>query len=1216
MKIYFTAAFLCLFSISYAQLSGVKNIPGNYSTLEAAITDLNIQGVAAGGVTLKLLAGNPQLAPAGGYVIGGTGSALLSSASAANPVVIQGNGNIITASATHSVGAINDGIIKLVGADYITIKGFVLQENTANTVNSPATSNNMTEFGIAFFYASATDGAQNNMVEGNTISLNRNYRNTFGVFATTRSSASDVSTPADITAATGSNSFNKIYSNTINNINFAVVFIGSPTAANMDNGNDIGGNSSASGNTITNAGSSASALSTYVSLTTTHYVIFSNQQVGENISYNSITSALLTSNITEGGILKNYSAGQPAGTFTSTITNNSISIKNSPTAATGGTIVGINNAGISPLLASATINITDNTIQNCNIGGSTASTQAFVGISNSSAPGLLSINRNLLLNNSITATTSKGNTEAISSTGACGTLNINNNIFRGFTNTSQATTLSDGYFIAIFTGGQVVNTLNINNNSFGDVLGDLFTKTNADFFFADIVEIYGGAAGSTINVNGNSFKGINVKRLSQPGTLDGSIGILTSANVQSSTININGNNFGTDDGNYVTFNDANSGEVWGIVNQGGSSAGSLSISGNNFRKFVNNVPGSSTCTFILNLFATASATMNDNLFTNLDMNTSGNQIFLRNANVTWPANAVVTVSGNKVVGSFNKIAGNGVTFYRHEGPSTNTFTENVTNNQFTNVTVSGSTFVNGIWDRITGANKSITNNLLSNITAQTGQVNAISIEQGNNVIASNTITNIAGQAGVNGIYFDQSVLSSSVNGNNINNLVSSSATFAVNGMSIDGLTATHNIYRNKIYGLQNMSAGTGTVNGLLVNAGQNVTIANNLIGTLSAPSASSITDAVRGINIQSTQANSGIKVYYNTVFLNATSTGADFSTSALYHVASSTATTATLDLRNNILVNTSVANGANGIASAFTRSGPALDNYGSTSNNNLFYAGVLGAGRYLMFDGTNAYQTLAAFKAAVASRESNSVSEMPPFISTNGADATYLHLNYATATAASNSGTSIAGTTEDYDGDARDQVTPDMGADESSSTTLPIRIEYFKGNKQNASVVLEWKISTDDGQSVITLERNAGGTGFASLSAFAPSPVQSQQPFTYIDPTPVAGLNLYRLKIQDRDGKINYSHTEAFNVNSQENIHVFPNPIVSTTVLKIPSLSSSNATIMISDAAGKIQHTEAAKLKAGDNFITLDFSRYSTGSYLVSLLSSDGRNRTVTVVKR
>src|SRR5215213_2611090 len=130
-----------------APLVGTYNIPGDYTDLAAAIADLNTQGIG-GAVTLNLVAGNPQTSPAGGYVVGGTGSLVLTTTSITNTVTIQGNGNTITAPTTHTVGALNDAIFKLIGADWITVSGFNMQENAANTTTAAA-SNNMTEFGVA-----------------------------------------------------------------------------------------------------------------------------------------------------------------------------------------------------------------------------------------------------------------------------------------------------------------------------------------------------------------------------------------------------------------------------------------------------------------------------------------------------------------------------------------------------------------------------------------------------------------------------------------------------------------------------------------------------------------------------------------------------------------------------------------------------------------------------------------------------------------------------------------------------------------------------------------------------------------------------------------------------------------------------------------------------------------------------------------------------------
>jgi len=64
----------------------------------------------------------------------------------------------------------------------------------------------------------------------------------------------------------------------------------------------------------------------------------------------------------------------------------------------------------------------------------------------------------------------------------------------------------------------------------------------------------------------------------------------------------------------------------------------------------------------------------------------------------------------------------------------------------------------------------------------------------------------------------------------------------------------------------------------------------------------------------------------------------NFGTTGIYHAASNVASTATLDLRNNIICNTSTSNGT-GLTVAYRRSVGTvgrLANYASTSNNNLF----------------------------------------------------------------------------------------------------------------------------------------------------------------------------------------------------------------------------------------------------------------------------------------
>ncbi|HWN81342.1 MAG TPA: hypothetical protein VNM87_04545, partial [Candidatus Udaeobacter sp.] len=459
--------FLALGTAAAVPLTGTLNIPGDYATLDLAITDLNAQGVGSGGVTLNLVAANPQTAPAGGYVVGGAGSLVLTTSSSLNPITIQGNGNTITASAALTVGALNDGIFKLVGADWVTITNFVMQENAGNTVNTPAATNNMTEWGVALLYVTTADGAQNNTIQGNTISLVRTYTNTFGVYSNVRHSPTDVVTAADIVnSTTAPNSGNKVYGNTISNVNMGITFIGSATAANQDVGNDIGGASAPTGNILTNWGGFGT-LTTFVSNPTlSSYCIYVDNQKGENVSFNTLTSAAVSgTSVAFRGIFKDYNT-VPTGTFTSSITNNTVTMSS---GFTTGVFEAIRSQGITTALSTATINVNSNTILNCAMTGA-ASSSGIVGLVNSSLPG---------------------------------TLSMSNNIIRGTTSTATS-----GGFTGVSNTGAVVTTINLNNNQIGNASGGAITFSAAQSGALLGVSNTGGASTSALSMTGNDVRGI------------------------------------------------------------------------------------------------------------------------------------------------------------------------------------------------------------------------------------------------------------------------------------------------------------------------------------------------------------------------------------------------------------------------------------------------------------------------------------------------------------------------------------------------------------------------------------------------------------------------------------------------------------------------------------------------------------------------------------
>lgn len=453
---------------------GEYTIPGDFSSVAEAISYINTNGtVGVGYVRFNVSAGYMETAPVGGFAITAAGTPsreiiFAKSGTGSNPT--------FTAAAGLIVGSLTDAVFKLIGADYITIDGFTMRDNgKTERATTTEANNTKTEWGVALLYASPTDGAQHNTIRNCSISLDRSYASSFGIYSNVRHTATNVSSNVDITASTGTNSGNRFYANTISNVAVGIALIGCKTTALMDVSNDIGGTSSATGNILTNWGAISST--SFYSSPAAVSGIYIDHQTEDNISYNTLKSAELTG--TSGsvwGIMKNFSEGVP-GPNTGTISHNTITVSDNFSSGLFG-MVNCQGKGNPDM----TLDINDNTILHCAVTRNSAEV-TFTGITNGLILGVLNINRNIFSGNTSTAT--KGGFTGISNTAAALTVNIKDN--RIGTDTGDAINFSET------TYGEV----NAISNSSNATTAALLTITGND-----IRRIVHGSNGSSSAVNG------------------------------------------------------------------------------------------------------------------------------------------------------------------------------------------------------------------------------------------------------------------------------------------------------------------------------------------------------------------------------------------------------------------------------------------------------------------------------------------------------------------------------------------------------------------------------------------------------------------------------------------------------------------------------------------------------------------------------------------
>ncbi|MCX6303731.1 MAG: hypothetical protein NT040_02070, partial [Bacteroidetes bacterium] len=619
---------------------------------------------------------------------------------------------------------------------------------------------------------------------------------------------------------------------------------------------------------------------------------------------------------------------------------------------------------------------------------------------------------------------------------------------------------------------------------------------------------YGGAAAATnpaagirannqwsVNISYNTINNNNGAGVNHPTTLRGiyaQAGTSANATITYNSVTVNGGAltssvYGIDNGigstaagntidisyNTITgsYSTATTGTFYGIENT--ATAATVNVTNNTIQNI--STPGTGTIYCVYSNVAATALNMTYNTVGTITKTGIG---IIYAFNVS--SNPTVTCQNNSADGLSCTAAASTANIAGYYNGSTSAI-ENISSNIFRNFSSTGTSTLYGIYISSATGNKTLSNNQIYNFSkTDGGTIYGISMGYGStDDLSNNQIHDFNMTAATIGTIYGIRVAAGTLNNiylNKINALnITGSTTGTIYGLYVSTGT-TNNVFRNKVCNIES-GGSTPVVYGAYIVSGTTNNFYNNLIGDLRTPAANAAMP-LAGIYLGGGTTD---KVYDNTVYLNATSSGALFGSSALY-----ASTSPTLDMRNNILVNTSTPAGATGFSSAYRRSGAVLTSYASTSNYNYFYTGTATANNVVYYDGTNAYTTLANFQAWVTPRDAASVTSDtgPSFVSTTCGDATFLHIIPTILSMIESGGSVIAGIDNDIDGDIRQgsagypvQVNgggsaPDIGADEYDG------IPNYTCAQPNPGNTLTTGNSICLGQGItLSLQNQTAGTG-------------------------------------------------------------------------------------------------------------------------------------------
>ena len=179
-----------------------------------------------------------------------------------------------------------------------------------------------------------------------------------------------------------------------------------------------------------------------------------------------------------------------------------------------------------------------------------------------------------------------------------------------------------------------------------------------------------------------------------------------------------------------------------------------------------------------------------------------------------------------------------------------------------------------------------------------------------------------------------------------------------------------------------------------------------------------------------------------------------------------------------------------------------------------------------------------------------------------------------------------------------------------NDNAAPVELTSFTGNIKDGEAVLKWNTATEVNNYGFEIQRSAGKITWDKIS-FVPGNGNSNAPkfYSYTDNNIPTGINYYRLKQEDNDGKFEYSsviEVDNKKLPEAELLQNYPNPFnpVSTIEYTIPK--NEFVSLKVYDILGREVSTLVnEKQNLGKHFVNFNGYKLASGIYFYVLTTDN-----------
>jgi hypothetical protein len=175
------------------------------------------------------------------------------------------------------------------------------------------------------------------------------------------------------------------------------------------------------------------------------------------------------------------------------------------------------------------------------------------------------------------------------------------------------------------------------------------------------------------------------------------------------------------------------------------------------------------------------------------------------------------------------------------------------------------------------------------------------------------------------------------------------------------------------------------------------------------------------------------------------------------------------------------------------------------------------------------------------------------------------------------------------------------------SPTIPVEFVDFKAKKENTTAKLIWQTATELNNSHYGIERSLEGKTYEKIGEILGYGNSNQsRTYSFVDEKPNTGVNYYRLRQVDLDGKETVTKAVSVNFSKNTSMKVYPNIVKDNLVVDINAVDNTSE-LTIVNLLGQV--VQSKKLENTEGSISINISGLPNGFYLVRL-NSKGNSMT------